>query len=120
MRSSVKWLCLVGLLIVLPALFPACTSSAPRTRFTDQQVAVLIAATAVPSIDYYLKQNGQQPLGCPLGATGNWTATYGEGALWTVKGQILVRCPSEDKICSSTWTLSDADGTMKLVELAYP
>jgi len=91
---------------------------APKTTLTREQVIALIAYSAVPYADSYLQQNGQPALNSPVNAGGDWNAVYGKDRTWTVEGQVTVAYPDGVKNCSTTWTLSEADGTIKLIEFA--
>jgi len=89
---------------------------APNTTLTREQVIALIAYSAVPYVDSYLQQNGQPALNSPVNAGGDWNAVYGKDRTWTVEGQVTVTYPDGVKNGSTIWTLSEADGTIKLIE----
>ena len=120
MKIRANQLFLVCLLAMLLASLPACTlftgTSAPRTALSNQQAAAIIAVNAVPSINYYLKEAGQSPINYPVSATGEWNAVYRDDGTWRVEGQVVAKYPSGDKNCSTAWTLSEVDGTIKLVK----
>jgi len=120
MSGRVQRFCLIALLTILLGLllvftFSSC-SMEPTTTLTREQVIALIAYSAVPYIDSYLQQSGQPLLNHPVNAAGDWNAVYGDDGNWTVQGQVTVQDPSGNKNCSTTWTLNDTDGTIKLVK----
>jgi len=120
MSNRVQRFCLIALLTILLCLlfvgtFSSCAMG-PTTTLTREQAIALIAYSAVPYIDSYLQQSGQPLLNHPVNAGGDWNAVYGDDGNWTVQGQVTVQDPSGNKNCSTTWTLSDTDGTIKLIE----
>lgn len=128
MKSSVKWLFPVGLLIVLLVLLSACgsipglsppppqTPQTPQTALTNAGATAIIAYQAVPYIDYYLKQAGQPTLDQQVTASGDWNAVYQGEGVWRVEGSVMVVYPSGNKDCATAWTLNETDGTIKLVK----
>ncbi len=121
MSSRVQRFCLIALLTILLGVLLVFTFSscnmAPKTTLTREQAIALIAYSAVPYVDSYLQQSGQPALNSPVNAGGDWDAVYGKDhRTWTVKGQVTVSYPDGTKNYSTTWTLSEADGTIKLIE----
>jgi len=95
MKNKIKWILLVGLAVLLIMPFSACFKPAPT--MSSQQVAAIIALQAVPSLDTYLQQEGQQPTNSPVAAQGEWVATEKSRGEWEIKGQLVVKYPQGDR-----------------------
>ena len=118
MKNKVMWLFLTGLLVLPLISFPACFSkpSPPQATMTHQEVVILIAFKAVPSLDHYLEQAGQPATESQVQAVGDWNAVDDGGGNWTVEGQVMINYPDEIKYCSSTWTLKQSTGEIQLIQ----
>ena len=120
MSSKVRKFHVVALLVILLGLISACalTSCAfgPKSRLTEQQVVAFIAYSGVPYLDQYLKESGKEATNAQATAGGDWNTVFGDDKVWSVKGQVTVRYPDGDKTCSTTWTLSEVDGAIKLTK----
>ena len=114
MKINMKWFIPVILAILLIVTFPACSKPAPT--MSSEQVAAIIALQAVPSLDSYLQQEGQQPTNSQVVAQGEWRATEKTRGEWEIKGQLIVKYPQGDRTCRTTWTLSQNTGKIRLIE----
>ena len=114
MKNKIIWVLLVSLAVLLIASISAC--SKPPPTMSSQQVAATIALNAVPSLDYYLQQEGQQPTSSQATAMGEWIATEKSRGEWEIKGQLIVKYPQGDRTCKTTWTLSQNTGKIRLIE----
>ena len=112
--------CIVTLIVILLSLIFVCAltscSFGPKSSLTEQQVVAFIAYSGVPYLDQYLEESGKEAINAQATAQGDWNAVFGDDKVWTIKGQVNVRYPEEDKQCSTTWTLSEVDGAIKLVK----
>jgi len=122
MSSKIRKFYVVALLVILLGLILACAltscSFGPKSRLTEQQVVAFIAYSGVPYLDQYLVESGKEAVNTQATAGGDWNAVFGDDKVWTVKGQVTVRYPDGDKTCSTTWTLSEVDGTIKLTKFS--
>jgi hypothetical protein len=119
MSIKVRKFYVVALPVTLLCLISICALAScfgPKSRLTRQQVVAFIAYSGVPYLDQYLEQSGKEPTNAQATAGGDWNAVFGEDKVWTVTGQVTVRYPDGDKTCSTTWTLSEADGKIELKE----
>ncbi len=120
MKSKVKWVFLVGLLVLLfiglSACFPT-SSPTPSTALTDQQVAALIV-NVTPYLDSYLHQEGRPVTNSTVTPTGDWVATYQGDNSWIVQGNVMVGYPAGNKLCTTTWTFKHAIGEIRLIDFA--
>ena len=106
MRSKVKWCLLSGLvaLVVVPLLGCGFLEELvnPPTLNRQQAVALVIVA-GVPYIDDYFKET----------VGGTWDASYQGKGEWEIQGPVTTNSWGE---CLTTWTLSEADSKIRLIE----
>ncbi|MFC1982725.1 hypothetical protein ACFLV5_02955 [Chloroflexota bacterium] len=114
-KRRIRNLLFLCLIVVLMALVTACDGG-PETTLTNQQVVIIITQAAVPSINYYLEEKGQTPLGGIITASGDWDAVSVDDGLWEVTGPVVVVHPTPEKSCSTTWTFNEIDRSIKLVK----
>ena len=117
MSTKVRKFYVVTLPVILLCLISICVLTScfgPSSRLTRQQVVAFIAYSGVPYLDQYLKESGKEVTNSQAVAGGDWDAVFGDDKVWTITGQVTVRYPEGDKTCSTTWTLSEVDGKIKL------
>lgn len=122
MRSKAKWCLLSGLvaLLVVPLLGCGFLEELvnPPTLNRQQAVALVIIA-GVPYIDDYFKETvGEEEASAygkigPATPGGTWDASYQGKGEWEIQGPVTTNSWGE---CLTTWTLSEADSKIRLIE----
>ena len=112
-------------LLVLVAMLVPLTSCALIERLNDrpalnkEYATILVKVYGVPYVDEYLKKEVSEEEAQKYGkievisTTGQWKSTYKGDGLWQVQGKIETKKWGD---CSTTWTLDESDGRIRLIE----
>jgi hypothetical protein len=112
-------------LLVSAAMLASLTGCALTERLNDrpalnkEYVPILVKVYGVPYLDEYLEREVGEAEAQKYGkieviaATGRWKSTYKGDGLWQVEGTIVTKNWGD---CSTTWTLDESDGRIRIIE----
>jgi hypothetical protein len=110
--------------LVLVAMLASLTSCTLIERLNDrpaldkEYATILVKVYGVPYLDEYLKKEVSEEEAQKYGrievisATGHWKSTYKGDGLWQVQGTVETKNWGD---CSTTWTLNESDGRIRLI-----
>jgi hypothetical protein len=125
LHSGAKLRPIVLFMLVLVAMLAPLTSCGLIDKLSDrpslnrEYVTILVEVYGVPYVNEYIRKEVGEAAAQKYGkvevisTTGHWKSTYKGDGLWQVQGMIETKKWGD---CSTTWTLNESDGQIRLIE----
>ena len=119
LRPIVLFMLVLGTMLVPLTSCGLIDKLSDRPSLNKEYVTILVQVYGVPYVNEYIGKEVGEEAAQKYGkvevvaTTGKWKAKYKGDGLWQVQGMIETKKWGD---CSTTWTLNESDGQIRLIE----